>query len=82
MGCTHSMDGYSALQGNKLVTSYDKVTQRHQAERGGQTQRLLPISDTLQKADLQGQKIHQWLLGAGGGKSGWTSKEPEGAFLE
>lgn len=40
------MDGYSALQGNKLVTSYDKVTQRHQAERGGQTQRLLPISMT------------------------------------
>ena len=40
------MDGYSALQGNKLVTSYDKVTQRHQAEQGGQTQRLLPISMT------------------------------------
>ena len=40
------MDGYSALQGNKLVTSYDKVTQRHQAEQGGQTQRLLPLSMT------------------------------------
>ena len=45
MGCTHSTDGYSALQGNKLVKSY-KVTQRHQAERGGQNQRLLPISMT------------------------------------
>lgn len=44
MGCIHSTDGCSALQGNKLVTSYDKVTQRRQAERGGQNQRLLPIS--------------------------------------
>ena len=44
MGCTHSQDGYAALQGNKLVKSY-KVTQRHQAERG-QNQRLLPVSMT------------------------------------
>ena len=34
------------IAGNKLVTSYDKMTQRHQPERGGQTQRLQPISMT------------------------------------
>lgn len=40
----------------------------------------LHFYDILEKANLQGQKIHQWSPGAGGGRSGWTSKEPEGMF--